>query len=221
MTPEDRVRVIPELKPELATLNMGSMNFSLHPIVGKIREWKYSWEKPYLEGTKNVIFKNTLADIEYFAKTMYGQGTKPELECYDTSQMYSAKQLVSEGSLKVPLHMQFVMGILGGVGATVEDLVNFKQTGDRLFGQGNYTWSVAAAGKYQFSMCVTAASLGGHVRVGLEDSLYLRKGVLANSNAAQVEKVKSLVYEVTGREAATPDEAREIIGIGKRINVVS
>jgi uncharacterized protein (DUF849 family) len=213
MTAEERIKAIPMFKPEMASFNMGSMNFALYPYAARVKEWKYSWEKPYLEMTRDWVFKNTFADLEYFCRVMYENGVKPELECYDVSHLYNAYQLLNDGVLKPPFHIQFVMGILGGIGATVEDLIHMKRTADRLFGDGKYTWSACAAGRYEFPICITAAIMGGHVRVGLEDNLYLRKGVLAKSNAELVEKMKMLIYEVTGREPATPNEARKILGL--------
>lgn len=213
MTLQERLLVVPTFKPEVASFNMGSMNFGLYPYLSKVKEWKYSWEKPYIEFTRDYIFKNTFSDMERFCLTMQENETKPELECYDVSHIYNAKRLIDEGKLRTPIHAQFVLGIIGGIGASVEDLLNMKHTADSLIGPNNYTWSVAAAGRFQFSSCVTAATLGGHVRVGLEDNLFIRRGVLAKSNAEQVEKVKMLVYEVCGRESATPDEARRVLGL--------
>ena len=216
MTVHERLMVVPTFKPEVASFNMGSMNFGSYPYLSKVKEWKYSWEKPYIESSRDYIFKNTFSDMEQFCKTMHENGVKPELECYDISHVYNAKRLIDEGRLRTPVHIQFVLGITGGIGASAGDLVNMKQSADALVGEANYTWSVAAAGRFQFSSCVTAASLGGHVRVGLEDNLYIRKGALARTNSEQVEKVKMLAYEVTGRENATPDEARALLSLERR-----
>jgi uncharacterized protein (DUF849 family) len=213
MTVQERLMVVPTFKPEVASFNMGSMNFGLYPYVTKVKEWKYDWEKPYLEATRDYIFRNTFGDMQQFCGTMYANGTKPELECYDVSHIHNARRLIDEESLKTPLHIQFVLGLTGGIGASAEDLLSMKRAADTLIGPSNYTWSVAAAGRFQFGACLTAATMGGHVRVGLEDNLYLRKGVLAKSNSEQVEKVRTLVYEVTGRQSATPDEARSILGL--------
>ncbi len=218
MTVEERVRVVPELKPEMATFNMGSMNFSLHHLLRKYQKFKYEWERQYLEMSKDFVFKNTFADLEYIAKTFYENETKPELECYDVGQIYNAAFLLQTGVLRPPLHIQFVHGILGGIGTALEDLMHMKHTADRLFGN-NYTWSVIGAGRHEFKLCTLGLLLGGHVRVGLEDNLHLEKGRLAKSNAELVEKMVRIAKEF-GREHATPDEARKILGLkGKdRVN---
>jgi uncharacterized protein (DUF849 family) len=213
MTLQERLMVVPTFRPEVASFNMGSMNFGSYPYLSKVREWKYAWEKLYVESSRDYIFKNTFSDMEQYCKTMYENDTKPELECYDVSHVYNAKRLMDEGRLKTPIHVQFVLGITGGIGASADDLVNIKRAADSLIGGANYSWSVAAAGRFQFGSCVTAATMGGHVRVGLEDNLYIRRGVLAKSNSEQVEKIKMLVYEVTGRENATPAEARTMLGL--------
>jgi uncharacterized protein (DUF849 family) len=210
-TAEERIRVVPTFKPEMASFNMGSMNFALHPIAKAYATFKYPWEKPYLEMTKDLVFKNTFADLELFCKTMYENGTKPEMECYDVGQLYNAAQLVREGILKPPLHIQFVMGVLGGIGTSVEDLLHMHHTADQLFGKLGYTWSTIGAGRHEFPLCSVAAILGGHVRVGLEDNIYLRKDVLAKSNAELVEKIAHITYELTGKEPATPAETRKIL----------
>ena len=161
--------------------------------------------------SKDFVFKNTFADLEYVAKTFYENETKPELECYDVSQIYNAAFLLQTGVLKTPLHIQFVHGILGGIGTALEDLMHMKYTADRLFGK-NYTWSVIGASRYEFRLCTLGLLLGGHVRVGLEDNLYLEKGRLAKSNAELAEKMVRIAREF-GREPATPDEARKILGL--------
>jgi uncharacterized protein (DUF849 family) len=211
MTVEERIRVIPELKPEMASFNMGSMNFALHHLVEKFKEFKLDWEKQYLEMSKDFIFRNTFKDLEYVAKTFYENETKPELECYDVGHIYNAAYLLSTGVLKPPLHIQFVHGILGGIGTHLEDLMHMKRTADRLFGE-NFTWSVIGAGRFEFSLCTVGLILGGHVRVGMEDNLYLSKGRLAKSNAEMIEKMVRIAREL-GREPATPDEARKILGL--------
>ena len=213
MTAQERLAVVPAFRPEMASFNMGSMNFGLYPYLAKPRTWKYQWEEPYIAATKDYIFRNTFADMEVFCRTMRENGTKPELECYDVSHVYNAARLLADGSLDGPVHMQFVLGIMGGIGASLEDLLAMKQTADRLLGQGAYTWSVAAAGRHQFGSCLAAARLGGHARVGLEDNLYMEKGVYARTNAEQVTKVRTMVRETTGREAATPGEVRERLGL--------
>ena len=192
------------------------MNFGLFPMGQKNMNWKYDWEKSYLEGTRDAVFKNTFSDISHFCKTMYENESKPELECYDTGHIYNLKQLIDDGVIRTPCHVQFVLGVLGGIGATPEDFIHMKNTADKLIGPKNFTYSVCAAGRMEFSLCLLAAALGGHVRVGLEDNLYLARGILAKSNAELVQKIKRLVNEVTGREAATPSEAREILALKGR-----
>lgn len=218
MTVEDRIKVVPALKPEMASFNMGSMNFALHHLLKKYEEFKYEWERGYLEMSRDFIFKNTFKDLEVIAETFYENQTKPELECYDVGHLYNAAFLLNTGVLKQPLHMQFVHGILGGIGTAIEDVIHMKHTADRLFGAGSYTWSVIGAGRYQFKLCTLAILMGGHVRVGLEDNLYLEKGRLARSNAEQVEKIVRIAKEL-GREPATPDEARKILGLKGRDKV--
>ena len=216
MTAQERLAVVPTFRPEMASFNMGSMNFGLYPYLSKPREWKYDWEEPYIRATKDYIFRNTFADMEVFCRTMQENSTKPELECYDVSHIYNASRLLMEGTLQGPVHIQFVLGITGGIGASLEDLLMMKQTADRLLGAGMYTWSVAAAGKHQFGSCLAASRLGGHARVGLEDNLYMEKGVYARTNAEQVAKIKTMVYDTTGRESATPDEVRRALGLKGR-----
>jgi len=217
MSAQERLKVVPTFKPELASFNMGSMNFTTYPLLEKFKTWKHEWEKEAIESTRDNVFRNTFADMKEFCETMLASDTKPELECYDVGHIYNAHKLIGESLLKTPVHIQFVLGILGGIGATVEDLVMMKQTADRVIGAENYTWSAAGPGRFQFGCCVTAARLGGHARVGLEDNVYLRKGVLAKSSAEQVARMKELVSEITGRESASPDEARLMLGLkGKR-----
>ena len=213
MTPQERLRVVPEFKPELASFNMGSMNFSTYPLLQKFKTWKYDWEKEYIESTKDYIFRNTFASMEEFCKSMKENRTKPELECYDAGHVYNAGKLIGDGLLDAPVHVQFVLGILGGIGASVEDLVSMKQTADRVIGSANYTWSAAGPGRFQFGSCITAARLGGHARVGLEDNVYMRRGVFAKSSGEQVARIRELILEITGRESATPDEARMMLGL--------
>jgi uncharacterized protein (DUF849 family) len=214
MSVEERVAVVPTFKPELASFNMGSINFGTFPMASKYKEWKYDWEKAFLE-KKLYIFQNTFADLEEICQIMREQGTKPELEIYDVGHLYNLAYLVPKGLLEPPLYMQFVMGILGGIEATIYDLIHMKQTADRIFGEGNYRWSAFGAGRMEFPICTTALHLGGNCRVGLEDNLYLSKGVLAKSNAELVEKMVRIIREFS-YEPATPDEAREILGIRKR-----
>lgn len=215
MTVEQRVAVVPEFRPELASFNMGSINFALFPIVSKYKEWKYEWEKPLLEASKGYIFQNTFTDLENICNIMREHGTKPELEIYDVGHLYNTAYLLSQGLLDPPLYLQFVMGILGGIQPTLFDLVHMKETADRLFGAENYQWSAFGTGKNEFPICTTAVLLGGNCRVGMEDSLYLAKGKLAKSNAELVEKMARIIREFS-LEPATPQEAREILGIRKR-----
>jgi len=214
MSVDQRVAVVPELKPELASFNMGSLNFALFPVAGKFKEWKYDWEKPYLESTRAAIFPNTFADMEKVCRTMTANGTKPELEIYDTGQLNNAAYLVQAGLLKPPLYLQFVMGILGGIPATIEHLVHLKLTADALFGPDKYQYSAFGAGRQEYPICTASVLLGGHCRVGLEDNLYLGKGTLAKSNAEMVEKMVRIVEEFS-LDVATPDQARSILGLAK------
>jgi uncharacterized protein (DUF849 family) len=214
MTVEQRVAVVPTFKPELASCNMGSLNFSLHPVAENYNEWKFEWEKPLLEGSKANIFQNTFADLEKVCTTMRENGTKPELEIYDVGHLYNAEFLVSRGFLQPPLYMQFVMGILGGIRPTINDLVHLTETADRLFGPDNYEWSAFGAGRMEFPICTASVLMGGNCRVGMEDNLYLGKGRLARSNAEMVEKMVRILREFS-LEPATPAEARDILSIGK------
>lgn len=213
MSVEERFSVVREFRPVLASCNMGSINFSLFPAVENYTEWKYDWEKPFLEGTKSNIFQNTFQDLEIACGMMKENCTKPELEVYDTGHLYNAKFLLSKGLLDPPLYFQFVMGILGGISSpTIFDLTHLKMTADRLFGENGYQWSAFGAGRHEFPICTTAALMGGNCRVGLEDSLYLSKGKLAKSNANLVEKMVRILGEFS-LEPATPQEAREILSI--------
>ena len=215
MSAEERVRVVPALKPELATFNMGSLNFSIHPIVNRYKDedYKYSWEKAFAESTKKFIFPNTFADIEYFYQTMVENNTKAEHEIYDVGHLYNMNFYVRKGFIKLPIWLQFVTGILGGIGSDLENLMYLKQTADRLFGAENYKWSVIGAGyPAEFNMATLSMMMGGHVRVGFEDNIFISKGVLAKSNAELVEKAVRIAKEL-GRDIATPDEARSILGL--------
>jgi uncharacterized protein (DUF849 family) len=221
MTAEERVQVVPALKPELATMNMGSINFSIHPIVDRYKDsdYKYPWEKDFAAGTKDFVFKNTFGDIEKFLTAMYGANTKPEAEVYDVGHLYNMNFLIRKGIMKPPVWMQFVTGILGGIGADIENVMYMKQTADRLFGVGTYQWSVIGAGyPAEFNMVALGIMMGGNVRVGLEDNIFISKGVLAKSNAELVEKAVRIAKEL-GREVASPDEARKILGLKGIANV--
>jgi uncharacterized protein (DUF849 family) len=212
MTVDQRAAPVPEFKPELASFNMGSINFALFPVIERYSGWKYEWEKIFLEGTKAAIFQNTFADLEKICGIMRENRTKPELEIYDVGHLYNAKFLLSEGILDPPLFLQFVMGILGGIQPTINDLLHLKETADRLFGENQYQWSAFGAGRMEFPICTMAVLMGGNCRVGLEDSLYLNKGELARSNAELVKKMVRIIREFS-MAPATPDEGRKILGI--------
>lgn len=212
MTVEERVAVVPEYKPELASCNMGSINFALFPILDKLKEFKYDWEEGYLAMTKDFIFRNTFQDLETVTSIMNEQGTKPELEIYDVAHINNAAFLLNKGFLKPPLYLQFVMGILGGIPATIENLVFLKESADRLIGKDNYVYSAFGAGRNEYPICTASVLLGGHCRVGLEDNLYLGKGVMAKTNAEMVEKMRRIIEEFS-LEVATPDEGREMLGL--------
>ena len=214
-TREERIRVVPTFKPELASFNMGSINFSIHPIAERYedQDYRYSWEKGFVEMTKDVIFRNTFADLEYFLQTIHENNTKPECEVYDVGHLYNINYLVRKGLIKPPLWMQFVTGILGGIGASLEDIMYLKQTADRLFGTQNYDWSAIGVGyPDEFKVAALAIMMGGHVRVGLEDNIFVKKGVLAKSNAELVEKVVRIAREFD-RDIASPDEVRTYLGL--------
>lgn len=210
MSLEERIKPIPALEPELASFNMGSLNFALFPVASRIKEYKFDWEKPYLEMTEDFILPNTFKALKYFCETMNRYNTKPELEIYDVGMINNASYLIEAGILKKPIYIQFVMGILGGIPASVENLVFMLHTARRQI--GDFTWSVCAAGRHQMPMCTAALTMGGNARVGLEDSLYVSKGVLARSNAEQVEKIVRIARELS-IEPATPNEARKILGL--------
>jgi uncharacterized protein (DUF849 family) len=215
MTPAQRAQVVPALKPELATFNMGSINFSIHPIADRYKDedYKYPWEKDFAVGTKDFIFRNTFGDIEKLVQIMEENNTKSEFECYDVGHLYNLSFLIRRKVIKFPIWLQFVTGILGGIGANIEEVVHMKQTADRLFGPENYVWSVIGAGyPAEFNLATLAIMMGGHARVGMEDNIFVEKGVLCKSNADLVEKVVKVAKEL-GREIATPDEARKILGL--------
>ena len=211
MTPEERMVAVRKFKPELASINMGSMNFGLFPLMEKVKTYKFDWERRYLEKSRDNVFKNTFYDQERIFRIMDENGTKPELECYDVGHLYNTAYWADKGVLKKPFWLQLILGIMGGIQASVENLVFMKETADRLFGQ-DYMFSVIGAGKSEFDLCTVAALLGGHMRVGLEDNLYLAKGVLAKSNAEMVEKAVSIVRALGG-EPVSPDEARKALGL--------
>lgn len=211
-TVAERIAPAKRVSPEMTSLNMGSMNFSMHPLAEKYSEWKFEWERDYLANSDSYIFRNTFRDIALVAKELgEGEGVKFEHECYDVGHLYNLKFLMDSGMFKAPVFIQFVLGILGGIGADLDNLVFMKRTADRLFGDG-YRWSVLGAGVSQMDLAVAAATMGGNVRVGLEDSLFIRRGQLASSNAEQVVKVRRML-EDHGLEIATPAEAREMLSL--------
>lgn len=210
MTAEERISVVKEFKPEIASFNMGSMNFALYPLAERFDTFKYSWEKDYLEMTEDFSFANSFKTLKYFCQTMNEMGTLPELEIYDIGMINNTAHLIAEGVLKKPPYLQFVMGILGGIPASVDNLLFMYNTAKNTIKEFN--WSVCAAGRQQFPIGVTNLILGGNMRVGLEDSLYMSKGILAKSNAEQVAKVVRLAEELN-IELATADDARKILGL--------
>jgi len=211
MTVAERMRPAAELKPEVASLNMGSMNFGLYPMLNRFKEFKHDWEREHLENSRDLVFKNTFADIEHILRTGNANGTRFEFECYDTSHLYNLAHFVDRGLVRSPFLVQTVFGLLGGIGAHPEDVAHMKRTADRLFGD-NYVWSVLGAGRNQLPVAAQAAAQGGNIRVGLEDSLWSAPGQLAQSNADQVRKARALL-EGLSLEVATPDEAREMLNL--------
>jgi uncharacterized protein (DUF849 family) len=217
MTVEERMAAVPRFKPELASCNLGSINFALFPILEKIQEWKYDWEPGYLEGSKDFIFKNTFADLDRALELMGAAGTKPEFEAYDVGHLHNAHHYWVRNRVTTPFYVQFVMGILGGIAATVPHLLHMKQTADGLYG-GDLVFSTIAAGRNEFALGTVSMLMGGGVRVGLEDNLWLSKGEMARSNAELVEKMVRIAREF-GYEPATPDETREMLGLKGRHKV--
>jgi len=213
MTTAERLKVVPAQMPELASFNAGSINFGLFDIPARmnITEWKYDWELPYLEMTKDFVFTNTFKSLEEFPQTFEKYGTRAEAEVYDSGMLNNLRYLVDRGLLKTPVYMQFVLGIMGAMPPSVENLMFLLHTAQRTFGK-DFVWSVCAAGKFQMSMCTAGLLLGGNVRVGLEDSLWLEKGVRARNSAEQVSKIVRIAHEL-GIEPATPDEARTMLGL--------
>ena len=212
MTVEQRLEAPLKFKPEMCSLNMGSMNFALFPAASKLKNWKNDWEKPFLEASEDFIFRNTFGDVRKIVK-MLGEecGTKFEHECYDIGHLYNLAHFVDAGIIKPPFLIQSIFGVLGGIGPEMDNVLFMKQTADRLFGD-DYIWSVLAAGRHQIPFVTQAAMMGGNVRVGLEDSIYLEKGVLAKSNAEQVSKIRKILEEL-GMQIASPDETRSILGL--------
>ncbi|PWC41697.1 3-keto-5-aminohexanoate cleavage protein [Azospirillum sp. TSO22-1] len=211
MTVEERLRPAATFKPEVASLNMGSMNFGLFPMLGRYQDWKHDWEPAYLEGSRDVVFKNTFKDIEYIVQTCSGNGTRFEFECYDTAHLYNLAHFLDRKLVTPPLFVQTVFGILGGIGPHPEDVLHMKRTADRLFGD-QYVWSVLGAGRNQMPIAAQSLAMGGNVRVGLEDSLWSGPGRLAQSNAEQVKTIRKVI-EGLSLEVATPEEARQLLAL--------
>lgn len=209
MTVQERVRPAEVFKPEVASLNMGSMNFGLFPMLGRFKEFQHAWEREALENSRDLVFRNTFKDIEFVLKTLGDGGTRFEFECYDTAHLYNLAHFLDRGLVQAPLFVQTVFGILGGIGPHPEDVLHMKRTADRLFGT-QYQWSVLGAGRHQLPIAAQAAAMGGNVRVGLEDSLWAGPGQLAESNAQQVRAVRQII-EGLGLAVATPEEARAML----------
>ncbi|MEW2916044.1 3-keto-5-aminohexanoate cleavage protein [Ruegeria sp. ANG10] len=210
---QDRINPAKTFSPEMCSMNMGSMNFSFHPLANRYGDddWKFDWEKDYVANSDQNIFRNTFRDIREAAETLAPHDIKFEHECYDVSHLYNLKFCMDIGLFKAPIFIQFIFGILGGIGSEVDNLIFMKRTADRLFGD-DYRWSVLGAGGAQMSLATTASQMGGNLRVGLEDSLFISRGKLAESNAQQVAKIRRIVEDL-GSQVATPDEAREILDL--------
>lgn len=217
MSIEDRLQPALQLKPEVASLNMGSMNFGLYEMIPRVKEWKYEWEKPYLAASDERIFKNTFKDIAHILQSCSENNTRFEIECYDIGHLYTAAHFLERGLVKPPLFIQSVFGIRGGIGPHPEDVLHMRRTADRLFGD-QYQWSVLGGGRNQMYIATQSAVMGGNVRVGLEDSLWLGKGQLAKTNADQVSKIRRILEEL-GLEVATPEDARRILKLKGKNNV--
>jgi 3,5-dioxohexanoate:acetyl-CoA acetone transferase len=212
MSLDERLAAPMQTEPEMCSLNMGSMNFALYPAAERITEWKHDWEKPFLENSDELIFRNTPRDIAHVLTEMgERRGARFEFECYDVGHLYMLRHFADRGMIKAPFFIQFVFGVLGGIGADPDNLIHMKRIADKLFGD-DYRFSVLAAGRQQMPMATIAAAMGGHVRVGLEDSLMIDRGVLAKSNAEQVARIRGIV-EGLGRTVASPAEAREMLGL--------
>ena len=212
MTNEERLAALPVSSPELASCNAGSVNFCFSPLADKMKTPKFDWEVPFVKNTYQVPFANTFKDIEEYMAIMDRYHTKPEFEVYDVGMISNIKYFMEKGMLQAPIYLQFVIGIMGGIPATLNNLNFLVRTADEVLGHDNYVWSCAAAGKQEFDMGAAALILGGNIRVGLEDNLFLAKNVLAKSNAELVEKMAGIA-QLMGRQLATPDEARQILGL--------
>lgn len=211
MTVEERMKPVATFKPELASLNMGSMNFGLYPMLNRFQDFKHEWEIKHLENSRDLVFKNTFKDIEKILRLGNSNSTRFEFECYDISHLYNLAHFVDRGLARPPLFIQSVFGLLGGIGAHPEDLAHMKRTADRLFGD-DYHWSILGAGKNQISLASIGAAQGSNVRVGLEDSLWIGPGQLAKSNADQVNKIRHVLKGLS-LGIASPDEARQMLGL--------
>ena len=209
MTPEERMVAVRRFKPELASINMGSINFGLFPMMEKIKKYRWDWEEKYLEKSKDNIFKNTFYDQERILRIMKDNGTRPEMECYDVGHLYNTAYWADKGLIDPPFWLQLILGIMGAIQPSVENLVFMKNTADTLFGK-DCVWSVLPTGRHEFNLCTVGAVMGGNVRVGMEDNLYLGKGQLARSNAEMVEKMVRILKELD-LEIASPDEARKTL----------
>ncbi len=217
MTVAERMKPATTFKPELASLNMGSMNFGLYPMLDRFKEFKFEWEREHLENSRELIFRNTYKDIETILTIGNENGTRFEFECYDISHLYNLAHFMDRGLIKSPPFIQSVFGLLGGIGPDPEDLMHMRRTADRLFGD-NYEWSILGAGRNQMSLATMGAAMGSNVRVGLEDSLWIGPGQLAQSNRVQVERIRTIL-EALNLEVATPDEARTKLGLKGKNNV--
>jgi uncharacterized protein (DUF849 family) len=211
MTVAERVKPAETFKPEVASLNMGSMNFGLFPMLGRFKNFKHDWEEQALENSRDLVFRNTFKDIEFVLGRLSGSGTRFEFECYDTAHLYNLAHFLDRGLVEPPLFVQTVFGILGGIGPHPEDVMHMKRTADRLFGD-RYRWSVLGAGRNQLPIAAQAAAMGGNIRVGLEDSLWAGPGKFSQSNAQQVRAARQLI-EGLGLSVATPDEARQMLAL--------
>jgi uncharacterized protein (DUF849 family) len=217
MTVQERMQPVTEFQPELASLNMGSMNFGLFPMLERFKHLEHAWEREHLENSRNLVFKNTFADIEGILRLGQAQGTRIEFECYDHSHLHHLAHVVDSGLVQGPVFVQSVFGILGGIGGHPEDLMHMRRTADRLLGS-SYQWSILGAGRNQLPLATMGAAMGAHVRVGLEDSLWIGPGQLATSSAEQVRRIRT-VLEALNIDVATPDEARSMLGLKGAANV--
>ena len=218
MTLDERLAAPLRAKPEMCSLNMGSMNFGLYPVLDRVKEFAHDWEQPYLENSRDFIFKNTFADIERVLRDLgEGHGVRFEFECYDVGHLYTLAHFLDRGLVRPPLFVQTIFGILGGIGTDPEDLLHMKRTADRLLGR-DYVWSILGAGRHQFNLITMGAIMGGNCRTGMEDNIYLSKGELATSNAELVAKTVRILRELS-LEPASPDEARQMLGLKGAANV--